>query len=127
MTPTGTPAGTGRRPDPAASMSLITELTEHPLDPAYRWEAERRVAAGRAPNDSLRNPWLLLVAFAVGLALAVSAASQLAEQAVAADPGNVGAQLTIGNKLTFRVELLEKSTVKLKRKVVRFKRKPSNR
>lgn len=32
--------------DPAASMSLITELMKNPLDPAYRQEADRRAAAG---------------------------------------------------------------------------------
>lgn len=59
--------------DPAASMSLLTELMTNPQDPAYQWEADRRAAAGQPDSESLRSPWLFVVAFLVGLALAVSA------------------------------------------------------
>nr|GFD40086.1 hypothetical protein [Tanacetum cinerariifolium] len=39
----------------------------------------------------------------------------------------VGVQIAIGDKLTFGVELLEKGTAQLKRKLVRLKGEPGNR
>lgn len=67
-------ASTGR--DPAASMSLITELMHNPLDPAYRQEADRRAATGRAPVRFSRSPLLILTVVLLGFAL-VSAAAVL--------------------------------------------------
>jgi len=59
--------------DPAASMSLITELMTHPLDPAYEAAAARRERAGRPRATGLRSPMLLIVCILVGVGLAVSA------------------------------------------------------
>lgn len=61
------------RRDPAASMSLINELMQNPLDPAYKWEADKRVAAGRPAADSLRSPLLFVIAVVIGIGFALAA------------------------------------------------------
>ncbi|UIJ34043.1 DUF881 domain-containing protein [Allobranchiibius sp. GilTou73] len=61
--------------DPAASMSLITELMKNPLDPAYRQEADRRAAAGGsrdAASSGHRSPILIAVVILLGFALATA-------------------------------------------------------
>lgn len=62
--------------DPAASMSLITELMQNPLDPAYQQETDRRAAVGRSPGRFSRSPLLILTVVLLGFAL-VSAAAVL--------------------------------------------------
>ncbi|TWP36800.1 DUF881 domain-containing protein [Leekyejoonella antrihumi] len=59
--------------DPAASMSLITELMTHPLDPAYEAAAARREREDRPRSTGLRSPMLLIVCLLVGVGLATSA------------------------------------------------------
>ncbi|KYH44555.1 DUF881 domain-containing protein [Branchiibius sp. NY16-3462-2] len=59
--------------DPAASMSLIREITEHPLDPAYEQVAEQRRAAGLPQQTSLRSPGVIIACVLVGFAIAVAA------------------------------------------------------
>lgn len=59
--------------DPAASMSLIREITEHPLDPAYEQVAAQRRAVGLPQQTSLRSPGMIIVCLLVGFAIAVAA------------------------------------------------------
>ncbi len=65
--------GASRLRDPAASMSLITEIIAHPLDPAYADEAARRAAAGQTRTSGTKSPLLIAVMFLIGLGLATSA------------------------------------------------------
>lgn len=53
-----------RRPD--ASMSLLTEVTTHPLDPGYREAADRRAAAGGVTRHR-RGGTVAVALLAVGL------------------------------------------------------------
>lgn len=67
-----TPPPEGRPARPDASMTLLTEMMERPLDPSYAAEVRRRTAAGLTPTSS--RPWrLALVAFAIGLLLVTAA------------------------------------------------------
>ncbi|MFC6713717.1 DUF881 domain-containing protein [Branchiibius cervicis] len=59
--------------DPAASMSLIREITEHPLDPSYEQVAAQRRAAGLPQQTSLRSPGVIIACLLVGFAIAVAA------------------------------------------------------
>lgn len=61
----------GRRLD--ASMTLLTEVMERPLDPGYEAAAERRRARGQSPTGSARTPLTVLALVVVGLLLAASA------------------------------------------------------
>ncbi|XAS75368.1 DUF881 domain-containing protein [Dermatophilaceae bacterium Sec6.4] len=61
--------------DPAASMSLITELMRNPLDPAYQQEADRRAAAGLVAVPPTRSPLLILTVVLLGFALIAAALS----------------------------------------------------
>jgi uncharacterized protein YlxW (UPF0749 family) len=60
-----------RRPD--ESMTLITEMMEHPLDPGYAAAAERRSQFGLPAATGLRSPLLIIVAVLIGALLAASA------------------------------------------------------
>lgn len=71
------PAAPARPQRPDASMTLLTEMMERPLDPSYAAEAARREAAGKSP--SVYRPWRLAVAaFLIGLLL-ITAAKVLRE------------------------------------------------
>ncbi|NHN54707.1 DUF881 domain-containing protein [Calidifontibacter sp. DB0510] len=59
--------------DPAASMSLITELMRNPLDPSYEDVARRKRAQGKATGGSLHSPLLVVTTLLIGFALAVAA------------------------------------------------------
>lgn len=60
----------GRRLD--ASMSLLTELIERPLDPGYAAAAQRRIDKGEAPARSASSVLTITAAGLVGLLLAVA-------------------------------------------------------
>jgi len=64
-----------KRPD--ASMTLLTEVMERPLDPSYAVAAARRAAARRGDDDAPRRGWsvpvVLLLAIALGATTAISA------------------------------------------------------
>ncbi len=62
-----------RRPD--ASMTLIREIMDQPLDPGYAAESARRLAAGKPSSSGLRSPVVLLACIVVGLILGVAAES----------------------------------------------------
>lgn len=64
-----------RRPD--ASMTLLIEVMERPLDPGYAEEAARRAAAREAGTVRRRRPatWVGVTVLAVCLGLAVSTAT----------------------------------------------------
>ncbi|HET7475955.1 MAG TPA: DUF881 domain-containing protein [Dermatophilaceae bacterium] len=64
---------TPTRTRPDASMTLLTEMMERPLDPGYAAAARRREAAGLPPSAGLRSPLLVGCAVMVGLLFAVSA------------------------------------------------------
>jgi uncharacterized protein YlxW (UPF0749 family) len=59
------------RPD--ASMTLITEMMQRPLDPSYAAAAERRQQAGLPPATGHRSPLLVIVAVLIGALLTTSA------------------------------------------------------
>ncbi|AKU16926.1 DUF881 domain-containing protein [Luteipulveratus mongoliensis] len=59
---------------PGSSMSLLTDLMEHPLDPGYQEAADRRTARGEAAA-SLRGPLLITVCVLTGLLLIIAANS----------------------------------------------------
>ena len=63
-----TPRG---RPD--ASMTLITEMMQRPLDPGYAAAAESRQKAGLPPATSHHGPLLVIFAVLIGALLATSA------------------------------------------------------
>lgn len=56
-----------RRPD--ASMTLLTEMMERPLDPGYAAAADRRRTAGLPPATSLRSWRILIGALVIGLVI----------------------------------------------------------
>jgi len=58
------------RPD--ASMTLLTEVMERPLDPSYATAAARRTATGGS-NPRWVQPWVLIGAVGLGLATSVAA------------------------------------------------------
>lgn len=60
-----------RRPD--ASMSLLTEVMEHPLDPGYAAAAERRLTNGESPPRGLRAAVTVTVVVLLGMLLAAAA------------------------------------------------------
>jgi len=60
-----------QRPD--ASMTLITEMMQRPLDPSYAAAAEARQQAGLPPATGRRSPMLAIVAVLIGALLATSA------------------------------------------------------
>ena len=64
-------AGQAGRPD--ASMTLITEMMQRPLDPGYAAAAESRQRSGLAPATGHRSPLLVLVAVLIGALLTTSA------------------------------------------------------
>lgn len=61
----------GDRPD--ASMTLITEMMQRPLDPGYAAAAESRQRSGLPPATSHQGPMLVIFAVLVGAVLATSA------------------------------------------------------
>jgi uncharacterized protein YlxW (UPF0749 family) len=61
----------GRRLD--ASMTLITEVMERPLDPGYAAAAERRRSRGEPAAGSSRSPLTLVTVAVVGVLLAAAA------------------------------------------------------
>ena len=63
--------GAPERPD--ASMTLITEMMERPLDPGYAAAAGRRQELGQSAATGLRSPLLITVAILIGALLSVSA------------------------------------------------------
>ena len=64
-------AGAPERPD--ASMTLITEMMERPLDPGYAAAAERRRESGLSAATGHRSTMLIIVAILIGFLLSASA------------------------------------------------------
>jgi len=64
-------AGAPERPD--ASMTLITEMMERPLDPGYAAAAERRQESGLSAATGHRSTMLIIVAILIGFLLSASA------------------------------------------------------
>jgi len=60
-----------RRPD--ASMTLLTEMMQRPLDPGYAAAAGRRQADGLSPATGTRSPLLIATALVIGFLLVVAA------------------------------------------------------
>lgn len=65
--------GTGRSERPDASMTLITEMMERPLDPSYAAAAGRRQDAGLPTATGLRSPVLIIAAVLIGALFGASA------------------------------------------------------
>lgn len=64
------------------SMSLITELMEHPLEPSYEAAAQQRREAGLKPATSTATPLVLVIALVVGLLFALAAVNLRAASSV---------------------------------------------
>jgi uncharacterized protein YlxW (UPF0749 family) len=64
---------TGRPDRPDASMTLITEMMERPLDPSYAAAAERRKGSGLPAATGLRSPLLIIAAVLIGALFGASA------------------------------------------------------
>jgi uncharacterized protein YlxW (UPF0749 family) len=64
-TPRGGTSTQPRRLD--ASLSLLTELVEHPIDPEYAAAAERRKASGERPRSQSTRLVMMVVLAAIGL------------------------------------------------------------
>ncbi|GAA3822022.1 DUF881 domain-containing protein [Cellulomonas soli] len=64
-TPAGAPAGPARRPD--ASMTLLIEVQERPLDPGYQLVADRRRAGEAPPRRWAGSAVLTVLALLLGL------------------------------------------------------------
>lgn len=64
---------TGRPERPDASMTLITEMMERPLDPSYAAAAERRKRSGLPAATGLRSPMLIIAAVLIGALFGASA------------------------------------------------------
>lgn len=60
-----------RRPD--ASMTLLTEMMQRPLDPGYAAAAQRRTASGLTPSTGHRGTLVVGACIVIGLLFAVSA------------------------------------------------------
>lgn len=60
-------------PDPAASMRLLQEVLDRPLDPGYESAATRRVEQGLSRSTGWGSVLLVLALLAVGFVLSVSA------------------------------------------------------
>jgi uncharacterized protein YlxW (UPF0749 family) len=69
----GHPAVPTGRPD--QSMTFLTEMMQHPLDPGYAAAAEIRRKSGLPPATGRRSPMLVVMALLIGALLATSALS----------------------------------------------------
>lgn len=69
------------RPD--ASMTLINEVMQRPLDPGYAVAAEGRMKAGLPPATGYQGPMLVIVAVLIGALLAISALALRAPETAA--------------------------------------------
>ncbi|WP_284284435.1 DUF881 domain-containing protein [Arsenicicoccus piscis] len=72
-----------RRPD--ASMTLLTEMMERPLDPAYAAEAERRVARGLSPTPPPRPLRIAAILLVLALVITIAALALRQPRAVIAE------------------------------------------
>ncbi|WP_431836838.1 DUF881 domain-containing protein [Cellulomonas sp. Y8] len=87
-----------------ASMSLLTEVTQHPLDPEYREAAERRAAAGKQRRRGGRGT----VAVAV-LAVVLGAATTWSVLALRApQPSAIAAREVLAGQITERSAELDR-------------------
>ena len=64
---------TGQSTRPDGSMTLITEMMQHPLDPGYAAAADSRAKSGLSPATGHRSPLLVIVAVLIGALLTTSA------------------------------------------------------
>lgn len=62
-----------RDPDPAASMALLREVLDRPLDPGYETASAERAGRGLPPSTGWRSPLLVVTTVVLGLVLTVSA------------------------------------------------------
>ncbi len=68
------PVATPNR-DPAASMALLNEVLDRPVDPGYHTAAANRRAIGLVGSTSQRSPVLLVTLIVLGFLLSVAALS----------------------------------------------------
>lgn len=75
-------------------MSLLNDLLDQPIDPAYRSEAARRERAGKPRSTGLRTPLVAVAAVAIGFLLAAAAlALRVPESATAAARADLVTQI----------------------------------
>lgn len=100
-------------PRPDASMGLITELMERPLEPSYAAAAHRRVEAGLPPSTSTRSVTIVIIALFVGFVLAVAALSLRSSTSVVGQArmqliDQITARQAVGDQLAGQIQTLEK-------------------
>lgn len=96
--------GRGRRLD--ASMTLLTEVMERPLDPGYASAAARRRERGEDPARSARTPLTILTLVVLGLMLTTAALQAR---------GQSTARLTERTQLVREIQKLDAATERLQR------------
>ncbi|WP_153396031.1 DUF881 domain-containing protein [Ornithinicoccus halotolerans] len=99
-------------PDPAASMALLREVLNRPLDPGYRSAAEQRSAHGLPASTGSRSVLLLVSSLVLGLLVTVGAQSlrgpDTAEAQARSDLADrVGEQRELLTERSARVEELQ--------------------
>lgn len=104
--------------DPAASMALLNEVLERPVDPGYRTAAASRVARGEPPQSSRRSLLFVVSVFLLGFLLSVAAVAlrtpdpqDAAERSELAE--RVRAQSSAGDQDATRIEELRVSIADL--------------
>jgi uncharacterized protein YlxW (UPF0749 family) len=119
--------GPAARPRPDASMTLLVEVMERPLDPAYAQAAARRRAVREGHLPDRRSPagvvLLVLVALLLGLMTAsaarqlrvpqegVAAARELLEDEIAARSGQAEQLQARSAALSAEIETLQRATL----------------
>lgn len=59
--------------DPAASMAMLQEVLDRPLDPGYESAAEKRVSEGKSASTSPRTPLIILTCLILGFLFSTAA------------------------------------------------------
>lgn len=100
-----------KKRDPAASMALLQEVLDRPLDPGYASAAARRVSEGKSASTPGRTPLLIATSVVLGLVFSTSAVALRApdsqgatERAELAE--RVEAEVAHGDELSAQIEEL---------------------
>ena len=83
-----------REEDPAASMALLVEVLDRPVDPGYWTATQQRRDAGLPAQTSRRSPLLIITVVLLGFLLSVSALSLRAP-----DPQNASERRELAERI----------------------------
>lgn len=70
--------------DPAASMAMLQEVLDRPLDPGYESAAQQRVGEGKPASTSPKTPLIIITCILLGLLFSTSAITLRAPDPVGA-------------------------------------------